>query len=78
MTRRGPMTPRYRNSRTNSEVRRASQVHQVPHIGLPQIAPVSSVTAVNMAPTGALVMARISEILMRQTTAMNALAAMKM
>ena len=33
------------------EVRRASQVHQTPHTGRPQIAPVTSVSAANTAPT---------------------------
>lgn len=47
------MTPAYRNSSTSSEVRRASQIHQVPHIGLPHAAPLTSATVVQTAPTGA-------------------------
>ena len=35
-----------------TEVRRASHTHQVPHIGLPQIEPVSSASAVKTAPIG--------------------------
>ena len=47
------MKPRYRNSRISSEVRRASQTHQVPHIGLPQSAPVHSDRKAISAPVGA-------------------------
>ena len=45
---------------------RASQTHQVPHIGLPQMEPVTSARKVNHAPIGALLMATISASLMRQ------------
>ena len=34
------------------EVSRASQIHHVPHIGLPQAAPVNNAIAVITAPTG--------------------------
>ena len=47
------MKPKYRNSRINSEVRRASQTHHVPHVGLPHSAPVHSARKVNIAPVGA-------------------------
>ena len=36
------MMPRYIRNSTKTEVSRASQTHQVPHIGLPQIEPVTS------------------------------------
>ena len=45
--------PRYIRNSTKTEVSRASHTHQVPHIGLPQIEPVSSASAVNTAPMGA-------------------------
>ena len=65
-----PITPKYRNSSTSCEVRRGSQSHQVPHIGLPQMLPVARVMTVNAAPIGAQAMARISHNLIRQTRAM--------
>ena len=37
----------------SSEVRRASQTHQVPHVGLPQSDPVHRAMNVNSAPVGA-------------------------
>src|SRR5690606_18950933 len=64
-----PITPTYRNSSTICEVRRGSQSHQVPHIGLPQVVPVARVTKVNPAPIGAQAMARISHSLIRHTSA---------
>ena len=45
--------PKYRNKRINSEVRRASQTHQAPHIGLPQNAPVQRDKKAIHAPIGA-------------------------
>src|SRR5512133_429165 len=45
--------PRYKNSKINSEVRRASHTHQAPHIGLPHSAPVTSDKNANSAPVGA-------------------------
>lgn len=42
------------------EVRRASQTHQEPQVGLPQIAPVSSARTANEAPIGATDLATIS------------------
>ena len=41
------------NQRKSVSVRRASHVHQVPQIGLPQIGPVMSTTVVNSRPTSA-------------------------
>jgi hypothetical protein len=41
----------------STAVSRASQTHQVPHIGWPQTAPVISATAVKAAPTGAAALA---------------------
>ncbi|MNN81482.1 hypothetical protein D3C81_1983130 [compost metagenome] len=54
----------------SSVVRRGSQSHHVPHIGLPQMLPVSRVIRVKAAPIGAQAMARISHSLMRQISAM--------
>src|SRR5487761_2031603 len=71
-----PITPKYRNSNTSSEVRRASQVHQVPQVGLPQIEPVTKVIKVNAAPIGALAIASTSDNFIRHTRAMNPFAAM--
>ena len=36
------MSPRYIRNSTKTEVSRASQTHQVPHIGLPQSEPVTA------------------------------------
>ena len=47
------MKPRYKNSRINSDVRRASHTHHAPHVGLPHNAPVHKVRKVNSAPVGA-------------------------
>ena len=46
------MWPRYRKNSTSTEVSRASHTHQAPHIGLPQMLPVSRHSAVKPAPTG--------------------------
>lgn len=48
------ITPRYKNSKTNSDVKRASHTHHVPHIGLPQVAPITRAIKVKTAPTGAI------------------------
>src|SRR5690606_18081232 len=47
------ITPEHRNSRTSIEVRRASQTHHEPQVGLPQMAPVTSAITVIQAPIGA-------------------------
>ncbi|MNJ76104.1 hypothetical protein D3C77_733180 [compost metagenome] len=47
------MRPKYKNSKISIEVSRASQTHQLPQVGLPQMAPVTSATAVIQAPIGA-------------------------
>ncbi len=47
------MMPKYRNNRISIEVRRASQTHQAPQVGLPHTAPVSSAMKVIQAPMGA-------------------------
>ena len=44
----------------NIEVSLASQTHHVPHIGLPQIEPVTRVSRANKAPTGAMDLDNIS------------------
>ena len=44
----------------NIEVSLASQTHHVPHIGLPQIEPVTRVSRANKAPTGAMDLDKIS------------------
>src|SRR3990167_8602648 len=45
--------PRYKNNRISSDVRRASQTHQAPHIGLPHKEPVISERNAKRAPVGA-------------------------
>src|SRR3546814_12120782 len=45
--------PMYKKRSISSEVRRASQTNQVPHMGLPHKAPVQSERKVKMAPVGA-------------------------
>src|SRR2546426_12669939 len=45
--------PTYRRKRNSVKVRRASQVHHVPQIGLPQMGPVVSTMAQKMVPTSA-------------------------
>ena len=47
------ISPSYMMNSTKTEVRRASHTHHVPHIGLPQIEPVRSASAVKVAPIGA-------------------------
>ena len=46
--------PKYKKNKIREEVKRASHTHQVPHIGLPQIAPVASERKLNTAPIGAI------------------------
>ncbi len=48
---RSAMHEMYINKRTNIDVRRASQIHQVPHVGIPHIEPVTNVMNVKTAPT---------------------------
>ena len=60
--------PRYIRNSTKTEVSRASQTHQVPHIGLPQIEPVASASAVNTAPIGAADFSATSASGWRQTS----------
>ena len=43
-----------------TDVKRASQTHQVPHIGLPHIEPVNSVSSANTAPIGAIDLDKMS------------------
>ena len=62
-----PYHPKYKNNNINSDVNRASQTHQVPHIGFPHNEPVNNAIKVKLAPIGALLMATISASLMRQT-----------
>ena len=45
--------PSHRKNSTSTEVSRASQTHQVPHMGLPQKAPVHSDKKAINAPVGA-------------------------
>ena len=49
--------PRYSNSRTNVDVNLASQTHQVPQVGFPQIAPVIRTRKASDAPMGAMLFA---------------------
>src|ERR1043165_10232219 len=44
------ITPRYKNNKISSEVKRASQTHHAPHIGLAQTLPVNNAKKVNHAP----------------------------
>ena len=46
--------PKYKKNKINIEVSRASHAHQVPQIGLPQIAPVIKVINVNTQPISAM------------------------
>ena len=62
-------------NRIRTEVSLASHTHQVPHIGLPQIEPVTRAMAVNMAPTGAIARPATSARGWRQMSAAAALAA---
>ena len=54
---------------------RGSQSHQVPQVPLPQMLPVNRVIRVKPAPIGAQAMARISQTLIRQISAMAAYSA---
>ena len=56
----------------SSAVKRASHTHQVPHIGLPQIAPVTSAIKVNIAPIGAMATIERCAALICQTNAIIA------
>ena len=69
------MRPRYIRNRTSTEVSRASQTHQVPHIGLPQSEPVTSASAVNAAPIGAAAFSATSASGCRQTSVPSAASA---
>ena len=62
------MWPRYRKNSTSTEVSRASHTHQAPHIGLPQMLPVSRHSAVKPAPTGPISAAARSASGWRQTS----------
>ena len=44
--------PNHKKNSTKTEVSRASQTHQVPHMGRPQRLPVAKQSAVTKAPTG--------------------------
>ena len=59
----------------SSDVSRASHTHQVPQVGLPQIAPVASASTVKDAPIGAAAAATAWASLMRQTRPIAAPAA---
>lgn len=49
------------------EVNRASQAHQVPHVGLPHIAPVEIANKVNINPSGAIDLDKINSVLILKT-----------
>ena len=66
------ITPKYKNSKMSSAVKRASHTHQVPHIGFPHNEPVAKAKKVNDAPMGAELAAIISASLIRQTNPMPA------
>src|ERR1044071_8928908 len=46
--------PRYKKSKRSMDVRRASQTHQAPQVGFPQIAPVPKLMRVKARPIGAM------------------------
>ena len=71
------ITPKYKKNINNSEVRRASQTHQVPHIGLPQIDPVTKAIKVNTAPNFAEHLVAIFVNLIFQTKLISILTAPK-
>ena len=60
------------------EVRRASQTHQVPQVGLPQTAPVNRARKVSQSPTGATAFTNTSASFMRQTRVTTAATAIMM
>lgn len=62
------ISPRYMRNRISTEVRRASQTHHVPHIGLPHSEPVTSAMKVKAMPTGAAARAETSASGCRQTS----------
>ena len=45
--------PRYKNNNIRTDVRRASQTHQVPHVGFPHKLPVARTIMVKPTPNGA-------------------------
>src|SRR3954465_5106753 len=59
--------PKYRNSNISSEVNRASQTHQVPHVGRPQNDPVHNAMNVISAPVGASACAIMDDSLVLNT-----------
>ena len=61
----------------SSDVRRASHAHHAPHMGLPQIEPVTNVVNVKEAPITAAAVLRRWAILIRQISPIAALKAMK-
>ena len=63
------MKPRYRNRSSSSEVSRASHTHQVPQVGSPHKAPLTSAMAVNIAPVGASAEAIMDDSRVRSTSA---------
>lgn len=63
--------PTQKKNSTSTEVSRASQTHQVPHIGLPQRLPVTRQRPVTAAPTGEISRATISARGCRQTRLEN-------
>src|SRR3546814_18679351 len=62
----------YKKKRISSDVRRASQTHQVPHIGLPHKAPVHKERTVNMAQVGAKADAIMADKRMSDTSPLTA------
>ena len=60
------------------EVRRASQTHHVPQVGLPQIEPVVKTSKTKLIPIGAAAFYNIPEIFARQIMLIKPHMAMKM
>src|SRR5579872_4967532 len=72
MAARTAIKARYKKNKINTEVNRASQIHQVPHMGFPQMEPVTRARKVNQAPIRALQDMQIAAIFTRQTSVINA------
>src|SRR5438046_2567412 len=64
--------PKYKKNKINTEVNLASQIHQVPHMGFPQMEPVINASNVNQTPIFALHDMQIAAILRRKTKVIKA------
>jgi hypothetical protein len=66
-----PMIAAYKKNNISVEVKRASQTHHVPQVGLPHIDPVTKATRVKPAPNGAAEFINIPAIFALQTMEIN-------